>query len=497
MSGGNMQQRKRLEILLVLVLAVSLLASPALEGASYGAGGAGTGLLPAAAEITVYINDQRLDLEDPPVIQEGRTLVPMRSFFEALGAEVEWDEETRTAVGTRDEVEVRIPIDSTSPTVNGEVREIEVPAQIFNGRTYIPLRFVGEALGDEVKWDGEARRIDIKSSEDPAADPPDPPLADPVYEPGADPGDEAGSRTLPRLDDVTYAMVYVPGGTFPYRTSGYGENVEVVETATVGHAFLLSETEVTYELWYTVRVWAEANGYAFENKGREGSTSVVRGGREDGAPPETSNEPVTCISWRDAVVWVNALSEMAGHSPVYRTAAGDILRDSTGPREGGHPVDEAVQTAANGYRLPTCHEWELAARWQGRDSSHGALECPEDSGYYWTPGHYASGATDTSQNEAASTEVAWYLQNSRSNGNTDSRPVAQLKPNYLGLYDMSGNVAEFTFDECGDPAPDHLDPMVGVRGGSHDSRHITLRPETRGNTWTYASQSIYGLRLAR
>ena len=118
----------------------------------------------AADDIDVYIDNAPVHMEDRPMIQNGRTLAPMRAFFEALGADVEWESDTRTAVGIRAGTTVRIPIDSTSPTVNGEVTTISVPAQIINGRTYIPLRFVSEALGDEVVWDGATRSIWITTA---------------------------------------------------------------------------------------------------------------------------------------------------------------------------------------------------------------------------------------------------------------------------------------------------------------------------------------------
>lgn len=116
------------------------------------------------SDILVFIDGELLVPDDPPVIEDGRTLAPMRAFFEALGAEVKWESETETAIGIRNETVVEIPIGSTEPTVNGEIEKIQVPAKIINGRTYIPLRFVGEALGDEVEWDGEERRIDITTT---------------------------------------------------------------------------------------------------------------------------------------------------------------------------------------------------------------------------------------------------------------------------------------------------------------------------------------------
>lgn len=118
-------------------------------------------------DVSVYIDDVRLQLDDPPRIQDGRTLVPMRHFFEGLGATVSWDGVDRVASGSRDGIEVDIPIGSTQPTVQGQVVPIEIVAQIFEGRTYIPLRFVGEAFGDDVNWDGGRRRIDIYTGQAP------------------------------------------------------------------------------------------------------------------------------------------------------------------------------------------------------------------------------------------------------------------------------------------------------------------------------------------
>ena len=115
----------------------------------------------ADADIDITIDGEEYIFTPPPFIVEGRTLVPMRAFFEALSAQVDWEPDTRTAIGMRDGITVRIPIDSTEPTVNGQVVSIAVPARIVDSRTFIPLRFVGEAFGDDVQWDGTTRAITI------------------------------------------------------------------------------------------------------------------------------------------------------------------------------------------------------------------------------------------------------------------------------------------------------------------------------------------------
>lgn len=120
--------------------------------------------VPAFADIGITIDGEEQTFTPAPFIIEGRTLVPMRAFFEALSAQVDWEDSTRTAVGVRGDITVRIPIGSTEPTVNGQPVPISVPAQILDGRTFIPLRFVGEALGDDVQWDGTNQSITITRS---------------------------------------------------------------------------------------------------------------------------------------------------------------------------------------------------------------------------------------------------------------------------------------------------------------------------------------------
>lgn len=106
----------------------------------------------AQQEISVYVNGQKLQFETPPTIIDGNTLVPMRTLFEALGAEVSWDNNTKTATGEKTGVLVSVTIGEQyilRCTVN---IPIEVPAMIINENTMIPLRVVSEAFGLSVNW---------------------------------------------------------------------------------------------------------------------------------------------------------------------------------------------------------------------------------------------------------------------------------------------------------------------------------------------------------
>jgi peptide/nickel transport system substrate-binding protein len=126
------------------------------------AGFAGLPLAEASAPIRVMINGTPLATDVAPIIRNDRTLVPMRAIFERLGATVHWDGATRTVRAYRREDAIVLEIDSGRAWVNGPRREMDVPPLINGGRTMVPLRFVAEALGATVNWDGQTRTVTIQ-----------------------------------------------------------------------------------------------------------------------------------------------------------------------------------------------------------------------------------------------------------------------------------------------------------------------------------------------
>jgi hypothetical protein len=118
------------------------------------------------AAIQVEVNGRPLSFRVPPTLVGGRTMVPLRGVFESLGAQVNWDANTRKITATKDATDVQLSIGDPRATVNGRTVLLDVPAMILNGSTMVPLRFVSEALGADVKWFDATQTVSITTGQD-------------------------------------------------------------------------------------------------------------------------------------------------------------------------------------------------------------------------------------------------------------------------------------------------------------------------------------------
>lgn len=115
----------------------------------------------ASRPIRVMLNGRALSMDRHPVIRSGRTLVPLRAIFEALGAEVNWDDSTRTITGKNNEITIILQIDNPRARVNNRNINLDVPPAVIGGRTMVPTRFIAESLGARVDWNNRTRTVTV------------------------------------------------------------------------------------------------------------------------------------------------------------------------------------------------------------------------------------------------------------------------------------------------------------------------------------------------
>lgn len=115
--------------------------------------------------IFVEVNGSILQFEQPPIQRNNRTLVPLRTIFEALGVEVQWNLATSTIKATKGDISIILVIGDSHAMVNGEKVAIDEPPTIENNYTLVPVRFISEVIGANVTWEKNNNTIIINSME--------------------------------------------------------------------------------------------------------------------------------------------------------------------------------------------------------------------------------------------------------------------------------------------------------------------------------------------
>ena len=187
----------------------------------------------------------------------------------------------------------------------------------------------------------------------------------------------------------------------------------------------MGKYEVTQELYEKVMTGQSING-----SGLNATPSHCQEGKIASGENQLQR-PVECISWYDAIYFCNVLSKKSGYTEVYTIT--DIVVTS------GHITSATVTVNSNadGYRLPNGAEWEFAAR--GGDPSEA------DWNYMFSGAQGEENVAYDATVNSGINSVGWYDANIGEN--IESHQVGKKNPNRLGLFDMTGNVCEWCFDE--------------------------------------------------
>lgn len=117
----------------------------------------------AGNEIKVTLNGIPIKFDVAPQMINNRTMVPLRAIFEALGAKVDWNDNTQTVVAKKDDTTVSATIGKKTMYINGKSKTMDVAPMLLNSRTLVPVRFVAEAFDCDVDWDEDNNLVSIYS----------------------------------------------------------------------------------------------------------------------------------------------------------------------------------------------------------------------------------------------------------------------------------------------------------------------------------------------
>jgi hypothetical protein len=117
-------------------------------------------------QIDVYLDGDIITFSVNPLLDNGSTLVQFKPVFEKLGLKIDWNEKTKTVKGASKDLNIELSIGSKTVTVNGVKKQLTVAPKIINGVTMVPLRFIGEASGRDVSWDGRTKTVYVAKTDE-------------------------------------------------------------------------------------------------------------------------------------------------------------------------------------------------------------------------------------------------------------------------------------------------------------------------------------------
>ena len=207
MSALRTDRGKRILVSAVLVVAMGGGLTSAAEAQT------------AASYVKVVVDGSPVYFDQPPLITNGRVLVPLRGVFERLGASVAWNPASQTVLAQRGATSVSLTIGSPQASVNGQPQPLDTPAMLVGGRTLVPLRFISQALGANVSWDAASYTVQIASQGATAPPMSVPPSVSYPPAPAPQPPTPQPPVLQPAVQTITGTVTHVNASAYPGQLS--------------------------------------------------------------------------------------------------------------------------------------------------------------------------------------------------------------------------------------------------------------------------------------
>lgn len=181
--------------------------------------------------INVFVNGEPVRFASvPPQRIDGRVLVPLRGVMEKLGAYVSYQASTKTVTANRGDVDLQLTLGQKIAVLNGREVTLDVPAMEYRGSTLVPLRFMGEALGVDVRWDAAAYAVRISTETGAETNPTDPPATGGSANIDIENFDVSATTAMRAGSTVEFTLRGTPGGTASVQIPGVIKDVPLKET---------------------------------------------------------------------------------------------------------------------------------------------------------------------------------------------------------------------------------------------------------------------------
>ncbi len=190
-------------------------------------------------DIVVLLDGREIEFDVPPQIINDRTLVPMRAIFEALGADVSWDGDRKSITAVKDDITIKMAIGSEEMYIGSSYITLDAPPQIIDDRTLVPARAVAESFDCDVLWEDDTRSVIISSHKSDISD---------------DTSDNTSSDTSEDIsennsDTLEYPIEY---DDTVERSAHYVRDFKITD--------ITKNSAGNYEIKYTLRTFLEGRG---------------------------------------------------------------------------------------------------------------------------------------------------------------------------------------------------------------------------------------------